>query len=78
MTEADVQVTAYVRKAALEGLGREQGRTPQPWQPFLGAHFGHLVRQDPGGSWVAEASLLRDGRWDEVTRLAREASKLER
>jgi 2-dehydro-3-deoxyphosphogluconate aldolase/(4S)-4-hydroxy-2-oxoglutarate aldolase len=31
-----------------------------------------------GGSWVAEASLLRDGRWDEVTRLAREASKLER
>jgi 2-dehydro-3-deoxyphosphogluconate aldolase/(4S)-4-hydroxy-2-oxoglutarate aldolase len=31
-----------------------------------------------GGSWVAEASLLRDGRWDEVTRLAREASKLGR
>jgi 2-dehydro-3-deoxyphosphogluconate aldolase/(4S)-4-hydroxy-2-oxoglutarate aldolase len=31
-----------------------------------------------GGSWVAEASLLREGRWDEVTRLAREASKLER
>ena len=31
-----------------------------------------------GGSWVAEASLLRDGRWDEVTRLATEASKLER
>ena len=31
-----------------------------------------------GGSWVAEASLLSDGRWDEVTRLATEASKLER
>ncbi|HRO12851.1 bifunctional 4-hydroxy-2-oxoglutarate aldolase/2-dehydro-3-deoxy-phosphogluconate aldolase [Amaricoccus sp.] len=31
-----------------------------------------------GGSWVAEASLLRDGRWDEVERLAREASRLER
>lgn len=31
-----------------------------------------------GGSWVAEASLLKDGRWDEVTRLAAEASKLER
>jgi len=31
-----------------------------------------------GGSWVAEASLLREGRWDEVTRLASEASKLER
>ena len=27
-----------------------------------------------GGSWVAEASLLRDGRWDEVTRLARMAT----
>ena len=31
-----------------------------------------------GGSWVAEASLLNEGRWDEVTRLAAEASKLER
>jgi 2-dehydro-3-deoxyphosphogluconate aldolase/(4S)-4-hydroxy-2-oxoglutarate aldolase len=29
-----------------------------------------------GGSWVAEASLLADGRWDEVERLAREASRL--
>ncbi|MFO1144921.1 MAG: bifunctional 4-hydroxy-2-oxoglutarate aldolase/2-dehydro-3-deoxy-phosphogluconate aldolase [Amaricoccus sp.] len=31
-----------------------------------------------GGSWVVEASLLKEGRWDEVTRLATEASKLER
>ena len=31
-----------------------------------------------GGSWVAEASLLNEGRWDEVRRLATEASKLER
>lgn len=31
-----------------------------------------------GGSWVAEASLLADGRWDEVERLAREASRLRR
>ena len=29
-----------------------------------------------GGSWVAEASLLKDGRWDEVERLARAASQL--
>lgn len=29
-----------------------------------------------GGSWVCEASLLADGRWDEVERLAREASQL--
>ena len=31
-----------------------------------------------GGSWVCEASLLADGRWDEVERLAREASQLKR
>ncbi len=31
-----------------------------------------------GGSWVAEASLLTSGNWDEVTRLAADASKLER
>lgn len=29
-----------------------------------------------GGSWVCEASLLAEGRWDEVERLAREASGL--
>ncbi len=29
-----------------------------------------------GGSWVCEASLLANGRWDEVERLAREASQL--
>ena len=29
-----------------------------------------------GGSWVCEASLLADGRWDEVERLARDASQL--
>jgi 2-dehydro-3-deoxyphosphogluconate aldolase / (4S)-4-hydroxy-2-oxoglutarate aldolase len=31
-----------------------------------------------GGSWVAEPSLLNEGRWDEVRRLASEASQLER
>ena len=29
-----------------------------------------------GGSWVAEASLLKDGRWDEVERRAHAASQL--
>jgi 2-dehydro-3-deoxyphosphogluconate aldolase / (4S)-4-hydroxy-2-oxoglutarate aldolase len=29
-----------------------------------------------GGSWVTEATLLNEGRWDEVERLAREASRL--
>ena len=31
-----------------------------------------------GGSWVADPKLLEAGRWDEVERLARDASKLER
>lgn len=31
-----------------------------------------------GGSWMASAALQRDGRWDEVERLAREASALRR
>ncbi len=31
-----------------------------------------------GGSWVVEPSLLKEGRWDDVRRLATEASKLER
>jgi 2-dehydro-3-deoxyphosphogluconate aldolase / (4S)-4-hydroxy-2-oxoglutarate aldolase len=29
-----------------------------------------------GGSWVAEASLLNNGHWEKVERLARDASKL--
>lgn len=31
-----------------------------------------------GGSWLTPAALVREGRWDEVTRLAREAAALER
>ncbi len=31
-----------------------------------------------GGSWVADGKLLDAGRWDEVERLARDASRLER
>ena len=31
-----------------------------------------------GGSWVADPKLLEAGRWDEVERLAREASRLKR
>jgi 2-dehydro-3-deoxyphosphogluconate aldolase/(4S)-4-hydroxy-2-oxoglutarate aldolase len=31
-----------------------------------------------GGSWMAGAALQREGRWDEVERLAREASALRR
>jgi 2-dehydro-3-deoxyphosphogluconate aldolase/(4S)-4-hydroxy-2-oxoglutarate aldolase len=31
-----------------------------------------------GGSWPADPGLMKAGRWDEIERLAREASKLER
>ena len=31
-----------------------------------------------GGSWGVEASLLKEGRWEQVRQLANEASKLER
>jgi ribosomal protein S18 acetylase RimI-like enzyme len=58
MTAADVQATAYVRKAAFEALAREQGREPQPWQPSLGGHFGHIIETDPGGSWIAQVGGL--------------------
>lgn len=31
-----------------------------------------------GGSWVANAAMMRDGRWDRIEALAREASQLSR
>ncbi|MEY2736618.1 MAG: hypothetical protein RLZ58_2027, partial [Pseudomonadota bacterium] len=31
-----------------------------------------------GGSWLAPPALMREGRWDEITRLAREACALPR
>lgn len=31
-----------------------------------------------GGSWVARPAMMREGRWDEIERLAREASQLKR
>jgi 2-dehydro-3-deoxyphosphogluconate aldolase/(4S)-4-hydroxy-2-oxoglutarate aldolase len=50
------------------------GVTPKNAPDYLGLPNVLCV----GGSWVAEASLLNQGRWDEVRRLAAEASKLER
>jgi 2-dehydro-3-deoxyphosphogluconate aldolase/(4S)-4-hydroxy-2-oxoglutarate aldolase len=50
------------------------GVTPKNAPDYLGLPNVLCV----GGSWVAEASLLNEGRWDEVRRLAAEASKLER
>ena len=61
MIEADIPVTAYIRKAALEWLDRQQGRTPEPWTPFLASHFAHLIRHDPEGSWIAEIDGMAVG-----------------
>jgi len=58
MTAHDVQVTAYIRKAALEGLAREQGRDRAAWLPSLAPHFGHILSTDPDGSWLAEVDGL--------------------
>lgn len=59
--------------------------------PLSGVHFcptgGITVKSAPeylslsnvicvGGSWVAPDELVADGKWDEITRLAREATKL--
>jgi ribosomal protein S18 acetylase RimI-like enzyme len=61
MREDDVPVTSYVRKNALEWLGRSQGREPAAWVPNVWPYFAHMVRTDPGGSWVAEAGGLTVG-----------------
>jgi ribosomal protein S18 acetylase RimI-like enzyme len=61
MTPADVQVTAYIRKAALEGLARQQGRDTIGWMPSLAPHFEHILATDPDGSWLAEIDGLAVG-----------------
>jgi ribosomal protein S18 acetylase RimI-like enzyme len=57
MTDADIAVTAYVRKNALEALAASENRT-MDWRPGLAGHFAHLIRHDPQGSWVAEIDGL--------------------
>jgi GNAT superfamily N-acetyltransferase len=54
LTEADLDAAAYVRKAALEALVREDGREPEPWMPRNPIIQRHLLKTDPEGSWVAE------------------------
>lgn len=54
MTEADIDATGYIRKAALEWLARSQGQDPWPWQPTRSRQFAHMLGTDAGGAWVAE------------------------
>jgi ribosomal protein S18 acetylase RimI-like enzyme len=53
MTAADIDATAYIRKAAGQDLDRQQGREPWPWSPARQPHFEHLLKTDPDGAWVA-------------------------
>jgi ribosomal protein S18 acetylase RimI-like enzyme len=58
MTPDDVGAAAYVRKYALDGLMRSEGRDPWPWIPGNDFAQRHILRTDPGGCWVAEVSGL--------------------
>jgi GNAT superfamily N-acetyltransferase len=61
MTVADIDAAAYIRKAALEALGRSNGQEPPPWNPYRYPHFEHLLRTDAGGAWVAEVDGTASG-----------------
>jgi GNAT superfamily N-acetyltransferase len=54
MTEADIDATGYIRKAALEWLARGSNREPRAWMPNRSPHFAHLLKTDPRGAIVAE------------------------
>ena len=69
--------------AALKGIG---GPLPQisfcPTGGVNPENAGKYLAQPnvicAGGSWVAPAQLMKDGKWDEITALAAEAATLER
>jgi ribosomal protein S18 acetylase RimI-like enzyme len=54
MVEADLGVTRYVAREAMDALDRSQGVAPQPWLPADPWVQRHLLRTDPDGAWVAE------------------------
>lgn len=58
MTTEDLAPAAYVRKYAMEGLLRGEGRDPWPWIPGNDFAQRHILRTDPGGCWVAEINGL--------------------
>lgn len=61
MTEADITVTRYIQRNALEWLARTQGGLPWHWQPRLTGYPAHILRHDPGGSFIAEVDGLPVG-----------------
>jgi GNAT superfamily N-acetyltransferase len=44
----------YVRKYAMEGLIRSEGREPFLWRPGVDSSQRHILGTDPGGCWVAD------------------------
>lgn len=58
MVEADLAATAYVKKYAMEGLIRSEGRQPWAWTPSSDRTNRHILGTDPDGCWVAEVNGL--------------------
>ncbi|MBI2723491.1 MAG: GNAT family N-acetyltransferase [Chloroflexi bacterium] len=55
MLDTDLSAALLVRKAALDWLGRSEGRPPRPWSSTRqGAWLGHMLATDPAGAFVAE------------------------
>ena len=76
MTEGDRSAVMDTMRASFRALGEalgEPGYDPTPREVEWGIYrVGHLIRTDPGGSWVAEADgavvgaalgLVREGVW---------------
>ncbi len=58
MAPTDIDAATYIRKGALEGLARSENRDIFPWTARRSPHLAHLLKTDPGGSYVAESDGL--------------------
>jgi GNAT superfamily N-acetyltransferase len=74
MREADSRAVHDLAIAAFEDLSARMGEPPEPRPDPSRANlrFGHLIRSDPAGAWVAEddgqlvgaaVALMREGVW---------------
>lgn len=61
MVEADLGITRYIGREAMDALDRSQGVTPQPWIPADPQAQRHLLHTDPDGAWVAELNGVAIG-----------------
>jgi GNAT superfamily N-acetyltransferase len=61
MTEADLNVAAYIGREAMDGLARSQGGDVSPWIPSQPTVFRHILETDPGGAWIAELNGVAVG-----------------